>query len=145
MITTKEPTISEIKRVLFDPDIYNRISDDTTPELKDFLKLIKENNYKFDTKNYCGFYLDNKIIGLADNEDSDFHYQILKKYRHKYAKECLKLAISYFNKPLSCKIPTLYKEVINFALNNGFVEVCKLNLFYIKNNTKYNYIKLCLK
>lgn len=139
MIEIKEPTEEEVNIIIFDDEIYNRIADDRCPVKEDF---------KFSYKDYdfMGFYLNDKIIGLANVKECGlFHFQVLKPYR-RYAREALERYLEKMNRLLYCEIPLCYMSVINFAKNNGFKEEGIINdKKFIKSNIGYNYIKLILK
>lgn len=140
MIKIKKPSTKDIALIIFDDEIYDRISDDSCPKKEDF-------NLSYEIFEFLGCYLDNKIIGLAMTKKCGlFHFQVLKLYR-KYAREALQGFLKKFDRFLYCEIPQCYQSVINFAKNNGFEEIGIIpnTPKFTKNNKSYNYIKLILK
>lgn len=138
MIELKIPTKEEIDLITFDNEIYERASDDTCPSKEWF-----RGNFNYDLFYFMGCFLDGKIIGLACIEkNGQFHFEVLKEYRKKYAREALRLILRQLKKEIFCEIPTLYQGVINFAKNHGFKEVGISTEDYIKNGIFYKRIKL---
>lgn len=136
MIEIAEPTREEIDLIIFDDEIYGRISDETCPTREEF-KIDYE---KFEQ--WIGFYLCGEIIGLAMiGTDGDFHFQILKIFR-KYAREALQECLKSVSRNLYCEIPTCFQSVINFAKNNGFKEVGLSDSYFLKNKINHNMVKL---
>lgn len=113
---------SQVKLLLADEELFNRISDDSM-------------TYDKFTPPYNGIYLGlfsgGDLAGfvwlIPDNAITfDFHINILADYRHesgafsveiyKYIVECYS---GHINK-LVCKIPTTFKDVYFFAKKHGF-------------------------
>ena len=111
----------EIKKIICDPEIYERISDNNSPPA---------NEFDFDLSHglFIGGYVDNKIIAVSVFTLIDgwrFHPQILKPYRFQYAKEFVKRSLNWFwnevnADKLAVKIPKKYMGVINFSKKFGF-------------------------
>lgn len=139
MIWVKQPSKEDIDTITFDEEIYDRAADDLCPPIEEVKKMGIINHQFFD---FFGCYLGNKIIGLVSIEKGGkFHFEVLKPYRQ-YARECLKSCLQLIQDDIYCEIPTLYQSVINFAKKGGFKEVGVVDNNYIKNNIKYNSIKL---
>jgi len=138
LIEVRIPDIGDILSILFDDEIYDRISDDTCPPKEDY--DFPEHGLK-----NIGCYLDDKIIGLAIiEENGKLHFQVLKAYR-RHASKCLKACLKEIDDPLFCEIPLLYMSVINFAKKHGFSESGINDDTYIKNNKEHKILKLIYK
>ncbi len=142
MIEIKRPTKEDIDLLTFDDEIWQRTTDDNCPNKEEFKKDYDFYNY-FE---FWGCYLKNQIIALASvKSDGNFHFEVLKPYR-KFARIALNGFITVLNRNLFCEIPILYKEVINFAINNGFKQSEIIpDKDFIKNGIKYKLIKLTYK
>lgn len=135
MIEINIPTKEEIDFITFDPEIWERISDDTLPPKEQF-KL------SYEIFEFRGFYIEKKLIALASIEkDGNFHFEVLKPYR-KFSREILRICLSHLEKSVYCIIPSLHRSVINFAKKNGFKEIGESGKFFIKNKIIYPQIKL---
>lgn len=117
MITACKPEISDIVEVMFDPEIFDRTNPDGTVQVKP-CDLYKAN---FDGWNFIGGYVDGKIASLFIVKDRQMHFWVLKPFR-KYSRELLDRSFGLWPYDVWCKIPSLYKTVINFAKNYGFEE-----------------------
>lgn len=134
MIEIKKPSIRDINLVLFDDEIFDRISDDNTR--KEGLL------FPYQDWDWYGGYINNNIIGLFYiHDDNWMHFAVLKQYR-KYASKFLKKCLKEYNKSVYCLIPTMYKSVINFAKKHGFKENGNGQFKYLKNNVFYDNVKL---
>ncbi len=104
-------TKAEVDRVVYDPEIYDRISDDNSPPLEAFQMV------------YLGTmitgYVNGEVASLFHVVSGKLHYMVLKPYR-RHARALLRQAFELYPHPVWCSIPALYMEVINFALNFGF-------------------------
>lgn len=134
MIEIKIPTKDDIDLITFDEDIWNRTIDDRCPS--------KENCViPYDLFRFYGFYMDNKIVGLASiEEDNRLHFEVLKPFR-KFAREMIKLILEKEDY-LYCAITIFHKSVINFAKKSGFKEIGFCEGLFIRNNINYPRIKL---
>ena len=128
--------IEDAKEILTDDEIYERISDDKCPS---------KEAISFPDINYIGVYLDEKIISLAMVYAGIFHFQVLKPYRLKYAREALIRSVDMFRKPLYVEIPSLHKTTINFSKKFGFKEIDMKNNSYLKNGNLYDMHVLVLE
>lgn len=134
MIYIKKPSKKDIDTILFDPEIYDRITDDIT--------YGADIRVPYDKWFFLGAYIDGKIVGLFYVHDDDWmHFAVLKKYR-KYAKEILNKCLKLYPFSIYCIIPTLYKTVINFAKKHNFKQDCVLLKNYLKNGKAYDSVKL---
>lgn len=142
MIEIKRPTKEDIDLITFDDEIWQRTTDDNCPNKEEFKKDYDFYNY-FE---FWGCYLKNQIIALASvKSDGNFHFEVLKPHR-KYSRIALNGFLAVLDRNLFCEIPTLYKEVINFAINNGFKQSEIIpDKDFIKNGINYKLIKLTYK
>ena len=138
LIIKQTNDIDVIKHVLCDEAIYDTISDDNSPESKDFEPPMGE-----DCRYYAG-YVNNVIIGLMiyhpylDGEEC--HVQVLPKHRKEYAKQFGEQSLLLMDRtrPLYAEIPEFYKNVLDFAKLNGFKVIdTQLNNF-LKRGKIYN-------
>ena len=134
-----KPTLnkSDIEKVLLHPDIYDTITDDHCPSASDFV-LPLTNDYL-----YIGGYVKGDIIAVMvyhTYKDGDkLHIQVLPEYRKRYAQQFAEQALTFKRTlHLYAEIPSLYKNVLDFAKSFGFevseIKVCD----YVKNNHKYD-------
>lgn len=134
-ITIKEPSREDIKAVIFDNEIYDRVSDDGCPPKEQFdINCFFNTATKFD---FLGGYINKKIISLFVVHDSRMHFMVLKPFR-KYARELLVEFLRRYPRDIYVKISSCYKSVINFAKNNGFTEIKIESQTYRKNGHLYN-------
>tara|TARA_B110000902_G_scaffold249753_1_gene308243 strand:- start:1321 stop:1809 length:489 start_codon:yes stop_codon:yes gene_type:complete len=138
LIIKQTNNIDDIKQVLCHVDIYDTISDDNSPESKDYEPPVGE-DYRY----YAG-YVNSVIIGLMiyhpylDGEEC--HVQVLPKHREEYAKQFGEQSLSLRDRtrPLYAEIPEFYKNVLDFAKINGFKVIdTQLNNF-TKHGKTYN-------
>lgn len=122
-IQLKETTDKkEIKKILLDSEIFDRITSDASNHLTDF---DPPSNAQ-----YIGGYVDNDIIALmvyhTSNKRLKCHLMVLKKYRNKYAKEFARMALNFGkakNASVYAEIATCFKETLFFAKSLGFKQV----------------------
>lgn len=124
----------EIKQVLLDEEIYDRITDDNSPLREDY-ELPKE------YINYIGGYVHGEIASLFIVHEKRMHFMVLKKYR-KHARELLKESFKLWPRSVYVVIPTLHKSVINFAKKFGFKHMGIEKDSHIKNGKLYDCHKL---
>jgi hypothetical protein len=132
MITAKAPNRDEIARMIFDPEIFERSKDDFAPD------PLNCDIHKADLSQheFIGGYVDDEIASLFVVHKGVMHFSVLKHYR-RYARELLDVSIKIWNKPVAVEIPSLFRSVINFARNYGFVETHITEDFFVKNGKKY--------
>ena len=132
---------NEAKKVLSDDDIYNRISDDTSPK--------KESITFPDGVNYLGGYLGSKLISVFITHGSEYgmmaHFQVLKPYRIKHARELADKFLKIVPRPLYAEFPSLYKPYMNFVKKLGFKEIDMKENVYLKNGNYYDLYVLVLE
>lgn len=120
----------EITSILLDEEIYDRISDDSSPNREDYVLYKKAR--------FIGAYLDGKIIGLVIHHDRRMHMQILKPYRSK-GHFLIRKAISMIDDDrIYAKIPSRYQSVIDFARLEGFKEERVIKNNYVKKGKTYD-------
>ena len=115
MITARFASLEDVKEVVCDNEIYNRVNDDNCPPKEEF--EIPISGYT-----YVGGYVGDKVASMFIVHGSEMHYMVLKRYR-KYARELLTESFKVWPYKVFVSIPECYKEVINFAKNYGFKEV----------------------
>ena len=126
MITlNSKPFISEIERVIKDPEIFERISEDGV-DINTYRVIPKPGECNFTVENDNG-----EIIGLwqlfpRNSTTFEVHCNLLKKHRG-LKKEFGRLLFEWFvNKSpasaqkLFAEIPVIYDEVYNYAKSFGF-------------------------
>ena len=106
----------EAAKVILDPEIYDRITDDNSPQLTE-LDLAKLG------VDYFGGYVDDKIVAVTTferfREGVKVHFQVLKDYRH-YARDLLEKSLSGQSGAVYAHIPACFMTTINFAKHQGF-------------------------
>lgn len=120
----------DIETVIFDAEIYERISDDNCPPKEKF-------KVPFNDAEYIGGYVEGEIASLFVVHDKKMHFMVLKKFR-KYARELLNASFCMRPKDVYCVIPSLYPEVINFAKNYGFKQTAVHKNAHLKNGILYD-------
>ncbi len=118
-ITIKNPNQEDIKTIIMDEEIYDRISDDNSPSLKEF--QLDTNLLDCFKLHILGGYIADKIVSLYIVHDGFLHFMVLKPYR-KYARELYKLSAAQSPQDIYTKVASKYKSLINFAKHNGFIE-----------------------
>lgn len=128
----------DIERVLFDDEIYGRISDDTCPP-----KEVVKEYFSYGSAVFLGGYINDEIASIYAIEDNGtLHYMVLKPYR-KYAGRLYEASFKAlpFQRAI-VRVPTLYRGLINFAKRYGFEEVGIEPGIYIKNGRSYDRVIL---
>ena len=136
MIIKESFNAEDIKEVLCHPDIYDTISSDDCPKVEDF-KLPMTDEYS-----YIVGYVKGAPIGVMIyhkyRDGNTCHVQVLPEYRKEYAAKFGEQSLEFRGTlPLYAEIPDLYKNVLDFALSNGFSVINKIDDGYIKNGVKY--------
>jgi hypothetical protein len=137
LIVRETKYIADIKAVLCNDAIYDTISGDDCPLLKDFEPPVNEEYY------YVGGYVGGDIIALMVYhkylDGNICHVQVLPEYRKEYAIKFGEQSLLFRGTlPLYAEIPDLYKNVLDFALMNNFRVVDVKENDYIKNGKLYN-------
>jgi len=128
---------AEIKAILCHPVIYDTITADNCPNIEDYEPPINK-DYK-----YIGCYVNSKIIGLIIYHEyldgDEIHVQVLPEFRKEYAQKFLEQSLDLRRTlTLYAEIPTLYTNVLRFALANNFEAIDEKENDYIKNGKTYN-------
>ena len=136
MITKQTFDIDEIKEVLCNPAIYDVINDDLSPPSSEFEPPLEGCRY-------IGGYVGGKIIALFvyhDYRDGEWcHIQVLPEYRKEYAQLFGSLSVKYNRAiPQYAEIPTLYQNVINFAIRQGYEIIETISGGLLKNGQQYD-------
>lgn len=130
MITAYLCPIEDVRAVIYDDEIYNRITDDNCPPKEYF--VLPESGYIS-----VGGYVDSKIASMFLVHGDKMHFMVLKPYR-KYARKLLKESFKVYPFNVYVEIPSCYMEVINFAKKFGFIEVGIEEKAHKKNGELYN-------
>lgn len=100
----------EAKKVLDDPEIYDKISSDESPE-----------SFEWPDIEYSGGYVDGELASVnicqPFRDGTKVHFQCLKAYRWA-ARELLDMHLPKGR--LYCEIPKCFMSTINFAKKAGF-------------------------
>lgn len=137
MIVKETCNRNDIESILKHPAIYETISGDTCPSADEFEAPINE-NYK-----YIGGYVKGKIVAImvyhSYRDGNICHVQVLPEYRSGYAKKFGEESLKFRgNQQLYAEIPSLYKNVLEFAKLFGF-QVIGINICdYVKHGVKYD-------
>ncbi len=133
MINLRQVTTQEAEKVLFDPEIYDRISDDLCPLTVDLPDI-----------DYWGGYIGDELASITIyhpfRDGLKIHFHVLKPYRS-MARHLLDISLLYEG-PIYVEIPTKYQSVINFAKNAGFTEIERRFNSYCKNGKLYDKVLL---
>ena len=136
MILKETTDLNEIKAVLCDPEIYDRIASDNGDKLTvDTLPF--NDDYK-----YIAGYVEDVIFGLCiyckKKDITIVHFQVLPNYRREYAEKFALKSLDYKGtSPLYAVTPNCYKPVINFALKIGFEIYGVHDELFTKNGKSY--------
>ena len=133
MIVRETRDLTEIKRILCHPEIYDCISDDYSPNAEEFEPPL------FNVK-YIGGYVENEIIGVMiyHNKKGQMfcHIQVLPEFRKEYAEEFAGKALNEQlkdNDVVWAEVPDCYQNVLRFAKSFGFQIVDVYDDGYLKN------------
>ena len=137
MIVKQTTDRAEIKAILCHPVIYDTITADNCPNVEDFKPPIN-GDYK-----YIGGYVNSKIIGLMVYhkylDGQECHVQVLPDFRKEYAIKFGEQSLEFRGtRPLYAEIPTLYKNVLDFALINNFEIIDTIKSGFVKNGKTYD-------
>lgn len=133
MIEIREPSREEIKSILTDPEIYDRITDDDCPSREDY-----EFSDPFGSQ-YFGGYVDGRLIGVVIHHDGEIHVNILKDFRREHKSELLREALKRIDRDeVRAEIPSLFPSIIQFAKDEGFREERIVKDGYRKNGKTYD-------
>lgn len=130
MIHADFATRRNIRKVILDKEIYDRIGDDNSPPREEFKIPI-------DGGNFIGGYVDNKIASLFVVHGKKMHFMVLKDFRE-HARELLQASFMLWPRDVYIEVPTLYRSVINFAKNFGFKEGDVKKNAHLKNGKLYD-------
>lgn len=133
----KTVDIDHIKTVLCNAAIYDAIGEDGSPSAEDFEPPITDDYL------YIGGYVEDEIIALMIyhkyRDGNNCHVQVLPEYRKEHAINFGEQALKFRGTlPLYAEIPTLYKNVLAFALMNNFKVIDVNENEYTKNGETYN-------
>lgn len=136
MILKETTNIGDIKAVLCHPAIYDTITDDNNPDIQGFEPPITDDYL------YVGGYEKGEIIALMVYhkylDGNECHVQVLPEHRKEHAKQFGEQALLFRGTlPLYAEIPSLYKNVLDFALKNNFKVIETKDDGYIKNGIKH--------
>lgn len=139
MIISETKDIELIDRILRDPEIYDRITDDRSPDIEDF-EPIPPSDYVY-------YLTDEQNIGLIfyhwkNGVTLEGHVHVLKEHREKamtFSQKALKWTWANTEAlKIIVNIPTLYPDVIKFVEKNGFEMEGLHKGSYLKNSVLYD-------
>lgn len=133
MINIEYIEASQAEKVLLNPEIYDRISDDDCPLILELPEM-----------DYLGGFVDGELASVTIfhpfRDGMKIHFNVLKEYRSKA--DFLLDASMVYDCPIYVEIPTLYPEVINYAKHHGFKEISRRFNTYRKNGKLYDRVLL---
>jgi len=137
LIVKRTTNIAEIKAVLCHPAIYDTIGEDGCSKVEDYEPPFDDGNI------YYGGYVNSKIVAIMNYHNyldgSECHFQVLPEFRKEYAIKFGEQSLKFRGtRPLYAEIPTLYKNVLDFALINNFKIIDTIKNDYIKNGKTYD-------
>ena len=137
MIVKETTDIDEIKSILCNDAIYDKIGSDSAPLVDDFDPPINDEYL------YIGGYVKGEIIALMVYhkylDGLECHVQVLPKHRKEHAINFGEQSLLHRgNSPLYAEIPDLYKNVLDYALMNNFEVIDVRESDYIKRGKTYN-------
>jgi len=142
LIVSQTTNESKIIRVLKDPDIFNRISEDG-PELESWMPHIDSAIFLTDDDN-IGVMIYHWINGIT----LECHVQILPEHRDKaleFGEKALQWAWDNTKATkIVAQIPEIYPDVLKFAYKHGFSFEGVNHSSYLKNGKIHNQFYLGL-
>ena len=137
MIVKEATNIDEIKSILCNEAIYDTIGSDSAPLVDDFEPPINDEYL------YVGGYVKGEIIALMVYhkylDGQECHVQVLPKHRKEHAIKFGQQSLLFKGTAkLYAEIPSLYKNVLDFALMNNFKVIKVRKNDYIKNGKPYD-------
>ena len=130
MITASFAPIEDVRKLVYDDELYDRITDDNCPPKEEF--EMPSEGYEA-----VGGYIDGKIVSLFMVHDKKMHFMVLKPFR-KFAGKLWKVSIKFMPCSGYCEVPALYGSLINFAKKHGFIETGIERLAHKKNGKLYD-------
>ena len=130
MITAAFAPMEDVKKLIYNDELYDRITDDSCPPKEDY--ILPEEGYIA-----VGGYIGGEIASLFMVHGKKMHFMALKQYR-KQARLLLKESFKVYPYDVYCAIPSLYMSVINFAKNYGFKETSVESRAHKKNGILYD-------
>lgn len=130
MIEVREASCADVDAVILDPEIYDRISDDTCPPREAFRVPYNQGVY------LAGF-VNNRLASLFVVHDGLMHFMVMKHSRL-HAGALLEASMKVWKAPARVAIATLYRSVINFAWKHGFRATGLEKGAFVKNGVAYD-------
>ena len=136
MIIKETFNTEDIKDVLCHPAIYDSITDDNCKPVEDFEPPITD-DYRY----IVGYVKGAPIAVMVYHtyrDGNECHVQVLPEYRKEYAKQFGQQSLEFRGTvPLYAEIPSLYVNVLKFALLNNFEVIDIIDDGYIKNGVSH--------
>ena len=137
MIVCPTKDRNEIDAILKHPVIYNTITDDNCGKAED-CEIPINNDYQ-----YIGGYVNGKIIAIMVyhkyKDGNKCHVQVLPDYRKEHALQFGEQSLMFKGtQPLYAEIPSLYKNVLDFAFGFGFEVIETKKQDYCKDGKLYD-------
>ena len=133
MIAASVASREDIAKVMFDDEIFERTNGDLTPAVKPC------DIFNADLSDYVfiGGYVNGEIASLFIVHKGVMHFWVLKEFRM-LAYDLLDVSFRLWPDDVTVEIPSLYRSVINFALNYGFIEEDVKPKAFLKNGENYD-------
>ena len=137
MIVKETTNIDDIKAILCNAAIYDTISSDKSPSVEDFEPPVNDGYL------YVGGYAKGEVIALMVYhkylDGLECHVQVLPEHRKEHAINFGEQSLLFKGTlPLYAEIPSLYKNVLDYALMNNFEVIDVRESDYIKRGKTYN-------
>lgn len=137
MIVIATECRDDIESILKHPQIYGTITDDNSPATDD-CEIPINDDYQ-----YIGGYVNGEIIAIMVyhkyKDGNKCHVQVLPEYRKEYALQFGEQSLLFRGtQPLYAEIPSLYKNVLDFAFRFGFEVIETKKQDYCKNGKFYD-------
>lgn len=114
-VEVRHVTAYEVRSIVLDPWVYDRITHDGCPQKEDFV-------FPEEGCEYIGGYVEGRTVSAYIIHAGEAHFMVLKNYRQ-YAEELFEQSFKLAGKSVTVQIPSLYRSVINFAHRMGFKPV----------------------
>lgn len=143
MIFSETKDMDKIRSVLCDPEIYDRITDDGSPDLEDFNPTEpSEGAFYITDEDNTGVV----FIHWMNSVTIECHFQLLKEHRDR-SEEFGYAALKWMwdntkAQKIIAKIPEIYLDVIKYATKGGFKFEGINEKSYQKNGVLYGIVNL---
>lgn len=127
--------------ILYDAEIWERITDDTCPT---------QDKFPIPSLHYLGGYVDGRIVAVYSLHTEPtyrngwrMHFMVLKPYRY-LSGDFFAAFLALSPRPIRVVVPTLYRSILNFLMRFDF-ELYDINRgSYVKRGKKYDEYRMVL-